>query len=89
MVLDLHIISKKALAWIILLLALAGCYPQPNSQDCKRHVVYQTGWFPYPTERCPKHIYFDTQDEVFVVVKSDAKFNVTKNGDAYGLRPLF
>ncbi len=155
MVLDLHIISKKSLAWIILILALAGCSPQPNSLDrkvfkayrqCERqsnyvidfatllpydwdtlyyfsgkwelddiidtlgipltavsysdvgpkvffmrqgHVVYQTGWFPYPPERCPKHIYFDTPDEVFVVVKSDAKFNVTKNGDAYGLRPLF
>ena len=77
---------KKILstAWIILILALAGCSPQPNSQDRKRHVVYQTGWFPYPPERCPKHIYFDTPDEVFVVVKSDAKFNVTKNGDAYG-----
>lgn len=53
------------------------------------HVVYQTGWFPYPPERCPKHIYFDTPEEDFVVEKSDAKFNVTKNDDAYGLKPLF
>lgn len=53
------------------------------------HVVYQTGWFPYPPERCPKYIYFDTPGDEFTVSKRDAKFNVTKNGDAYSLKPLF
>jgi hypothetical protein len=155
MVLDLHIISKKSLAWIILILALAGCSPQPNSLDrkvfkayrqCERqsnyvidfatllpydwdtlyyfsgkwelddiidtleiplnaisysdvgpkvffmrqgHVVYQTGWFPYPPDRCPKHIYFDTKDNEFAVAKYDAKFKVAKEGDLYRLTPLF
>ena len=51
--------------------------------------VYQTGWFPYPPERRPKSIYFDTPNDEFAVAKSDAKFKVAKEGDLYQLTPLF
>ncbi len=51
--------------------------------------VYQTGWFPYPPERRPKSIYFDTSNDEFAVAKSDAKFKVAKEGDLYQLTPLF
>jgi hypothetical protein len=53
------------------------------------HSVYQTGWFPYPPERRPKSIYFDTPNDEFAVAKSDAKFKVAKEGDLYRLTPLF
>ena len=53
------------------------------------HLVYQTGWFPYPPERRPKGIYFDTPNDEFSVAKSDAKFKVAKEGNLYRLTPMF
>ena len=51
--------------------------------------VYQTGWFPYPPDRRPKRIYFNTPNDEFAVAKSDAKFKIAKEGDLYRLTPLF
>lgn len=45
--------------------------------------------FPYPPDRRPKSIYFDTPNDEFAVAKSDAKFKVAKEGDLYRLTPLF
>ena len=67
----------------------------PDVNPSQTHRIAKDTWFTKLAgsltrqSDAQKHIYFDTQDEDFVVVKSDAKFNVTKNGDAYGLRPLF